>query len=175
MNDLLLLAIILDGPKYGYQLKREAGWIAGQDNLHSNLVYPLLRKFLGQKWVTMKTVPGERGQTRRQYSLTAAGRQNLFERLNAFSEADAASESAFHLRVGIFPALQPQARETVLARRDAYLQKRGLKLEALEASIRVGKFGGEVVGYMRKQIDMERAWIRHLQRTTKALNRRRKR
>ena len=51
MNDLLLLAMLLDEPKYGYQLKREAGWITGQDALHSNLVYPLLRRFLNDRIV----------------------------------------------------------------------------------------------------------------------------
>jgi DNA-binding PadR family transcriptional regulator len=175
MNDLLLLAIMLDGPKHGYQLKKEAGWVTGQDSLHSNLVYPLLRRFLRQKWVTKRTTPGERGQKRQQYSLTAAGKQYLFGRLNTFGEADAASEGAFHLRVGIFPALNPETREVVLMRRDAYLQKRDQKLKALEANMRIGKFGGEVVGYMRKQIAIERDWIRHLQRAAKSLNDRRTR
>jgi len=113
MNDLLMLAMMLDGPKYGYQLKREAGWIMGQE-LHNNLVYPMLRRFLDDKWVSKKSVPGERGQTRQQYILTAEGRRKLFERLNAFSDGDAASEGAFHLRVGLFPALQPQARDATL-------------------------------------------------------------
>ena len=175
MNDLLLLAMMLDGPKYGYQLKRDAGWITGQDSLHSNLVYPLLGKFLEQKWATKKAVPGERGQTRQQYSLTAEGKHHLFERLNAFSEADASSEVAFHLRVGIFPALNPETREAILTWRDAYLQKRDQKLQALEANMRIGKFGGEVVGYMRKQIETERDWIRHLRKATKSLNHRRTR
>lgn len=168
MNDLLLLAMMLDGAKYGYQLKRDAVWITGRESLHSNLVYPLLRKFLEQKWVTKKTVPGERGQMRQQYALTTAGKQHLVERLNAFSEADAASEEAFRLRVGMFPALNPDAREAILTRRDAHLQTRDRKLEVLLANMRIGKFGGEVVSYMRKQIETEREWIRHLQRMTKS-------
>jgi DNA-binding PadR family transcriptional regulator len=164
MNDLLLLAIMLDGPKHGYQLKRDAGWITGQDSLHSNLVYPMLRTFLEKKWVSKKAVPGERGQTRQQYDLTAAGKRYLFERLNSFSDQDASSDDAFHLRVGVFPALSPEARQQILARRGTYLQKKDQKLEALEANMRIGQFGSEVVGYMRKQIETELHWIRHLQR-----------
>ena len=45
MNDLLLLSMMLESPKYGYQLKKEAGFIMGQA-LHNNLVYPSLRRFL---------------------------------------------------------------------------------------------------------------------------------
>src|SRR5579863_9383008 len=113
MNDLLILSMMLDGPKYGYQLKREAGLIMGQA-LHNNLVYPLLGRFLEEKWVSKKAVPGERGQTRQQYALTAEGRRRLFERLNAFDEADASSENAFHLRVGVFAGLKPASRESIL-------------------------------------------------------------
>src|SRR5580704_8054651 len=119
MNDLLMLSMMLGGPKYGYQLKREAGWIMGQGALHNNLVYPTLRRFLEEGWVSKKSVPGERGQTRQQYVLSAEGRRCLFERLNQFSEADAPQEAAFHLRVGLFPALKRETRENILARREA--------------------------------------------------------
>jgi hypothetical protein len=45
MNDLIILATLLDGPKHGYQLKREAGFILGQGAMHNNLIYPMLRRF----------------------------------------------------------------------------------------------------------------------------------
>jgi len=164
-----MLAMMLDGPKYGYQLKREAGWIMGQEALHNNIVYPLLRRFLDKKWVSKKEVPGERGQTRQQYALTAEGRRYLFERMNAFGEADANSEDAFHLRIGLFSALKPEARESILTLRENYLQHRDQKLQALQGKMDLGKFGGEVVRYMRKQIEVECEWIRHLRRIEKTI------
>jgi len=167
MNNLLLLSMMLGGPKYGYQLKREAGWIMGQA-LHNNLVYPSLRRFLDEGWVTKKAVPGERGQTRQQYVLSAAGRRHLIERLNEFSEADASSEASFHLRVGLFPALKPETRETVLGQRENWLQSRDHALAALQVNMELGKFGGEVVRHLRKQIEIEGEWIRHLRRIARA-------
>src|SRR5271165_377165 len=128
MNDLLLLALLLAGPKYGYQLKREAGWMSGQESMHNNLVYPLLRRFLDEGWVNKKAVPGERGQTRQQYALTAEGRRYLLGRMHDFSEADSASEGAFSLRVGLFEELKPEAREMILTRRQNYLERRDEKL-----------------------------------------------
>ena len=168
MYDLLLLSMLLDGPKHGYQLKREAGWIMGQEALHNNLVYPMLRGFLEEGWVSKKAVPGERGQTRQQYALTAEGRRSLLGRLNRFSESDASSESAFHLRVGLLATIKPGARETILALRQNHLQDRYQTLAALQARMDLGKFGGEVVGHMRKQIEMECEWIRHLSRIARA-------
>src|SRR5579862_9309959 len=123
MNDLLMLSMMLDGPKYGYQLKREAGWILGQE-LHNNLVYPSLRRFLEEGWVSKKSVPGERGQTRQQYALTAEGRRFYFERIREFSEDDASSEDAFFLRLGVFEALPIESREAILSAREGFLQRR---------------------------------------------------
>lgn len=166
MNDLLILSMMLDSPKYGYQLKREAGLIMGQA-LHNNLVYPSLRRFLEKGWVSKKAVPGQRGQTRQQYALSAEGRRHLFERLNEFGESDAASEDAFHLRVGLFPVLKMEARENILGRREKWLQGRDQKLATLQANMELGKFGGEIVRHMRKQIEMELEWNRHLRRVAK--------
>lgn len=158
-----MLSMMLDRPKYGYQLKREAGLIMGQA-LHNNLVYPSLRRFLEAGWVSKKAVPGERGQTRQQYVLSAEGRRHLFERLSEFSQADASSEGAFHLRVGLFPALKLETRETILKRREEWLHRRDKGLATLQTNLELGKFGGEIVRHMRKHIEMELEWIRHLRR-----------
>ncbi len=158
-----MLSMMLDRPKYGYQLKREAGLIMGQA-LHNNLVYPSLRRFLEEGWVSKKAVPGERGQTRQQYVLSAEGRRHLFERLSEFSEADASSEGAFRLRVGLFPALKLETRENILKRREEWLHRRDKGLATLQTNLELGKFGGEIVRHMRKQIEMELEWIRHLRR-----------
>ncbi len=164
MNDLLMLAMLLDGPKYGYQLKREAGWITGQGPLHNNLVYPMLRRFLEQRWVSQKEAAGERGQTRLQYALTAEGKRYLFGRMNEFGAADAASEEAFNLRVGLFGALQSEVRERILAMREEFLRGRDQKLAALEKNMDLGQFGTEIVKHMRKQVEMDAEWVRHLRR-----------
>lgn len=168
MNDLLVLALFLGGPKYGYQLKREAGWMMGHEPLHNNIVYPMLRRFLQEGWVSKKAVPGERGQTRQQYALTTEGRRTLIERLNHFTEADASSENAFRLRLGLLPFLKPEVQETIFKVRESYLQQRDKRLEDLQARMDLGRFGGEIVRYMREQIEIEEEWIRHLRRMAKA-------
>lgn len=168
MNDLLLLALLLGGPKYGYQLKREAGWMMGHEPLHNNIVYPMLRRFLQEGWVTKKAVPGERGQTRQQYALTRAGRRTLMERLSQFPEADASSEDAFRLRLGLLPFLKPEVQESIFKVRASYLEQRDKRLEDLQNRMDLGKFGGEIVRYMKRQIEMENEWIRQLRRMAKA-------
>lgn len=138
----------------------------GQD-LHNNIVYPMLRRFSDDGWVTRKAVPGQRGQTRQQYALTAEGRRTFFERINAFSEAEAASAEAFYLRVGIFAVLEGKSRERILSARQAFLEHREEVLEALQQKMDLGKFGHEIVRHMRQQIENETEWIRRLRRIAK--------
>jgi DNA-binding PadR family transcriptional regulator len=164
MNDLIILATLLDGPKHGYQLKREAGFILGQGAMHNNLIYPMLRRFTAEGWVSKKTVPGERGQTRLQYAITALGRRELVTRLSEFSESDASSFSGFITRVGMFDVLEAWVRERILKQRESYLQAREGKLAGLRKSMDLGTYGKEVVRYLIEQIHSELGWLRRLHR-----------
>ena len=164
MNDLIVLATLLDGPKHGYQLKREAGFILGHGVMHNNLVYPLLRRFTAEGWVTKKSMPGERGQTRQQYAITPLGRRELVARLSEFGEADASSFSSFITRVGMFALLEEPVRNRVLQQRENYLEHRQERLTTMRQNIDLGIYGEEVVRYLIEQIKSERTWIRRLNR-----------
>src|ERR1700680_3677822 len=170
MTDLIVLATLLDGPKHGYQLKREAGFILGQGIMHNNLIYPLLRRFTAAGWVSKKTMPGERGQTRQQHAITALGRRELVTRLIEFGEADASSFPAFITRVGMFEVLEEPARTRILQQRESYLRVREKRLIALRQGIDLGMYGGEVVRYSIEQIHSELTWIRRLHRLTENQN-----
>ena len=168
MFDLIILATLFDGPKHGYQLKREAGFIFGQDDLHNNLVYPLLKKFTTKGWVTKKATPGERGQTRQQYAITALGKKSLIERLSEFDEAEAQSFEAFLIRAGMFELLDRNTRIKIIAAREAYLLKRLPKLVQLQKEMNLGIYGGEVVGFLKERIQSELAWMRRLGRIARS-------
>jgi DNA-binding PadR family transcriptional regulator len=163
MIDLIILASLVDGPKHGYALKKQAGMVLGDSELHNNLVYPLLRRFTSQGWVTKKSVPGERGQTRQQYALTSAGRRVLLEQLNSYSEKEASSAEKFLLRVGLFELLQPQARERILEARQQVLKRREEHFARLR-QLELGAYGGEVVNFLARRVGEELGWLRRLRR-----------
>lgn len=168
MTDLIILATLLGGPKHGYQLKREAGLILGQSVLHDNLVYPLLRRFMTRKWVTRKEAPGERGQTRQQYSLTALGRKELIARLGNFSERDARSWDAFRFRVGMFWLLKPETCERVLQAREEFLHSHMVHMKAIQTGFELTRYPAEVVSQTLTQSKSELAWIAHLRKLGKS-------
>ena len=139
----------------------------GQGNLHSNLVYPLLRRFVSEGLVQQETAPGERGQTRKIYSLTPLGRRTLIEKIANFSEQDARSEDAFQLRVGFFLLLPEEARERILSAREAALQEKDQQMAALQQGMPLGVFGGEIVQHRREHIKAELDWVHHLRQFQK--------
>ncbi len=164
MNDLLLLALLSGGPTHGYELKKRAGWLTGQPDLHNNLVYPLLAKFRKAGWIQQKTSKGQRGQMREVYSLTPRGKKVLFQRLNEFGAKDAASEGAFRMRVGMFFAFDAAARARILQARDEFLEQREKKFVNLSSAMQLGIWGEEVTSFLLQQIQAERKWISRLKK-----------
>jgi DNA-binding PadR family transcriptional regulator len=167
MNDLLLLATLLGGPTHGYALKKQAGLIVGQAEMHNNLVYPLLRRFVDNGWVSKRAAAGKRGQTREVYELTPKGKRELLRRLSEFTEKEAGSEGEFNLRVGLFFALDRGSREQILRERERWLAAREERLANLTERIDVGVWGGKVVRFLRERVKAERKWIADLERGLK--------
>lgn len=166
MTDLIILSTLLPGPKHGYQLKHEAGIILGQGVLHNNLVYPLLRRFMNDKWVSRRIVPGERGQKRHRYAITALGRKELLTRLSAFSEQDARSSNEFRLRVGMFQLVDAEARLRILEMREKFLLVRLEKLTAVETNFPLDRYASEVTSQFRSETQSELDWIKRLRKSS---------
>src|SRR5580692_12521004 len=139
MSDLLILATLLRGPTHGYALKKQIGMITGQGDLHNNLVYPLLKRFVAEGWVTRRTVDGERGQTRELYALSAKGRRELVERLSVFSEKDAAHGEACLMRVGLFAILDREARLKIIDTRVVGLGGGQQRLNKISSRMELGE------------------------------------
>jgi DNA-binding PadR family transcriptional regulator len=167
MNDLLLLASLLDGPKHGYALKKRIGLLLGQAALHNNIVYPLLQRFVEERWVSRRATAGERGQTREVYSLTKAGKHALLERVSVLSEKDAASADALRLRVGMFSVLDAEKRVPILQSRDAFLARRMERLDGVVKHLPLDPWSKEVVSFLRSQVEMERNWLKRLEKLVK--------
>jgi DNA-binding PadR family transcriptional regulator len=167
MTDLILLATLLAGPQHGYSLKRQAGLILGQEELHNNLVYPLLRRFMAKKWVSKKEAPGERGQTRQLYSITALGRKELISQLSTFTDQDARVSDQFRFRVGMFQVIQPESRTRILEVRERYLTSRIEKLSAIQKNFDLDRYSAEVTSRFVAESQNELDWIAHLRRISK--------
>ena len=167
MNDLLILACLLDGPLHGYALKNRVGAITGHGPLHNNLVYPLLKRFVSASWVSRRKAPGQRGRTREIYSLTPKGKQALLSKLAAFTEKDASSSDAFRFRVALFAVLDPQQRAEILDSRARWLARRAAILDDVARSMRLDPWAEQTVRFLRTQVLAEEKWLGSLRKLAK--------
>lgn len=164
MNDLVLLAMLMEGPQHGYALKKKVGVITGHGDMHNNLVYPLLKRFVGAGWVSRRSARGQRGQTRELYSLTAKGKRELVHSLSEFGEKDAGSGDAFRFRVSLFPLLEQATRENILDRRVQWLNKREERLNQILKATGARGWSGEVIEFLKAEARAERRWAKRWRR-----------
>src|SRR5260370_11210132 len=148
MSALILLANVLGDAKDGYGLKKHVGLVSGKSEMHNNLVYPLLRRFVGSGWVSKRKGAGQRGRTREIYALTNKGRQELLRRLSHFTSKEAASESGFHLRVGLFSVLDAGTSGAILTERDEWLTAREQRLQRPSPAPELRPLGGAGVDFI---------------------------
>jgi len=135
--------------------------------MHNNLVYPLLRRFVENGWVSKRQTSGQRGQTRDVYSLTTKGKQEIFRRIAAFTEKEASSASEFSIRVGMFGLLNEDQRLAILDAREAWLAQQEQNSSHIRGAMDVGEWGGEVLALLQQQRQAEHKWIARLKRKVK--------
>jgi len=161
MNDLIIMMMLVKGPAYGYALKRNAGLIFG-GAMHNNVIYPSLKRFMRNGWVEQSTVPGERGQQRKQYRLTAAGKKHFYTRIQSFGEQEAADERAFLLRVAFFDALSTETRERIIAARTVFLKGRAAEFSQLRKITSPESSSLLALDRVQSQVRDELRWIRRI-------------
>jgi DNA-binding PadR family transcriptional regulator len=162
MNDIIILSLLLEGPKHGYRLKQEAAMFSTDQQLHNNTIYPLLKRFLKSGWITQKQADGDRGQTRLLYALTPAGKQVLIAKLTDFSDSDIANPHAFRLRVGLFGQLDKPTRQRILQLRDDYLAARLIRLRHIARAHIIDGWPASTMAHVTKELTLERKWIAQL-------------
>ena len=78
--ETLLLAVLADGPSYGYAIVRELNQRAeGLLEMGEGTVYPVLHRLEKRKLIAGTWRKGETGRPRKYYRLTPAGKRALSE------------------------------------------------------------------------------------------------
>src|SRR5215469_5032333 len=110
----VLLGLLTQQPRYGYELKREAEQLLGNGSeLNPGQLYPLLRKLAEQQLIAGERVEQEDRPDKRIFTLTEIGSQELFA---WFEEPVSLSvgRSALFLRFVVLSLVRPGARADFL-------------------------------------------------------------
>lgn len=98
--DLILLAILEDGPKYGLEIIAEArSRTDGYFDFKEGSLYPALHRLDKAGWVEAEFAPSSTGGPRRRYyRLSEAGRRQLAEKREAWERFNGAVGALWGVR-----------------------------------------------------------------------------
>lgn len=122
-SEILILAMLRQGPRHGYEIKKDIDRaLGGMVGLNNKTLYLVLKRFEEMGAVTRQVIPQEGKPNRHLYQLTERGIELLQASLRDFSTSQAASEAEFFTRVAFFDLLEAEEREAILNKRLAYLE-----------------------------------------------------
>jgi DNA-binding PadR family transcriptional regulator len=122
-SDILILAMLRQGPRHGYEIKKDIERaLGGMVPMSNKTLYLALKHFEEMGAVIREVVPQEGKPNRHLYHLTERGVELLQVYLRDFGPAQAGADREFFTRVAFFDFLEVHEREAVLRTRLAYLQ-----------------------------------------------------
>ncbi|PFD87554.1 PadR family transcriptional regulator [Bacillus anthracis] len=158
--DILLLAELTSGPKYGYEIKKNIQNRLGENfELNHNMLYPSLRRFENMGAITKKVHTQVGKPNRNMFDITETGEEIFSEMLREFPEKLATNNIEFLVRIALFEKLDYEARKEVLTIRQDILNKQLTAIQSLDAS---SFFITEVIEFSKSRIEHELLWITSL-------------
>ncbi len=122
-SEILILAMLRQGPRHGYEIKKDIDRaLGGMVTLNNKTLYLALKHFEESGAVTRQIIPQEGKPNRHLYQLTERGIELLQAYLQDFPASQASNDAEFFTRVAFFDYLEVPEREVILTRRLAYLE-----------------------------------------------------
>ncbi len=122
-SEILILALLKQRPRHGYEIKKDVeNVLGGTAALNNKTLYPALKHFEETGAVVREVITQVGRPDRHLYQITERGIELLQAYLRDFPAELAASESEFFTRVAFFDYLEPQQQEEILKTRQAYIQ-----------------------------------------------------
>jgi DNA-binding PadR family transcriptional regulator len=126
-SEILILAMLRQGPRHGYEIKKDVDRaLGGMVALNNKTLYLALKRFEEMGAVTRQVIVQEGKPNRHLYELTERGIEVLQASLRDFGPEQAGVDAEFFTRVAFFDFLEVPERREILHSRLAYLQ-RGLE------------------------------------------------
>ncbi len=169
-SEILILAMLRQGPRHGYEIKKEIDRaLGGMVSLNNKTLYLALKRFEERGAVTRQVIQQEGKPNRHLYELTERGIELLQASLRDFGPEQAGVDAEFFTRVSFFDFLEVPERRAILSNRLAYLQ-RGLEyLHSLQQMADEGEDGATIVpsyshaqrvlAFHTQRVRDEYAWI----------------
>ena len=109
--DILMLRVLRDQPRHGYEIKKQVERILGGRSINNNVLYPALRRFEEQGAVERAAAEADPGRPPRNvYRLTDTGYDLFQSMIRDADPALLADDNEFQVRVAFFDDVPPEDR-----------------------------------------------------------------
>jgi DNA-binding PadR family transcriptional regulator len=159
--DILMLRVLADGPRHGYEIKKSVERILGGRSINNNVLYPALRRFEEQG--AIEPVAAEAGPgrpPRNVYRLTDTGHDLLQAMIRDADPVLMADDNEFHTRVAFFADLDVEERLRIIGTRRAIVESSIAHLGAMRPEAAAGQpWGVQVTDFNLGQKRQELGWL----------------
>ncbi|WP_454191361.1 PadR family transcriptional regulator [Paenibacillus sp. Marseille-Q7038] len=163
--ELLILMQIEESPKYGYEIKKEIQNDLGYlTDVNHNMLYPTLRRFTEQGFVTKKINEQNGRPNQYVYEITDSGRSKITDLINAFSDKESKHQIEFLIRVSLFQRISKENQLRILNMRKKDLELLEADLTKWQKKHVRDMYRYEVLQLSIAQVRGEMEWIRELLR-----------
>ena len=162
--DILMLRVLADQERHGYEIKKQVERILGGRSINNNVLYPALRKFEDQGAIERVAAVADPGRPPRNvYRLTDTGHDLLQAMIRDADPALLADDNEFQTRVAFFADLGAGDRLRILGVRREILQARIAHLESLRPDAQAEPWGLRVMDFNAERFGQELAWLDRLE------------
>jgi DNA-binding PadR family transcriptional regulator len=163
--DILMLRVLADEPRHGYEIKKSVERILGGRSINNNVLYPALRRFEEQGAIERVAAEPDPGRPPRNvYRLTDPGHDLLQAMIRDADPTLLADDNEFQVRVAFFADLDPAARLKIIAARRSVIDAEIAHLASLRPEAAVASdWGLRVLDFSMERFRHERGWLDELE------------
>ncbi|MGP7999706.1 MAG: PadR family transcriptional regulator [Streptosporangiaceae bacterium] len=161
--DILMLRVLRDQPRHGYEIKKQVERILGGRSINNNVLYPALRRYEEQGVIERVAAEADPGRPPRNvYRLTDTGHDLLQAMIRDADPALLADDNEFQMRVSLFADVPPADRLRIIGVRRGIVEGRVAHLDSLRPDARAEPWGLRVMDFSRAAAQHELRWLDEL-------------
>ena len=158
--DILMLRVLADGERHGYEIKKQVERILGGRSINNNVLYPALRRFEEQGAIRRVAAQADPGRPPRNvYRLTDTGHDLLQAMIRDTDPALIADENEFQTRVAFFGDLDAEDRLKIISARREIVEAQLAHLAALQPDAEAHPWGLRVMDFTVGRYRQELTWL----------------